>query len=82
MALPTASEGRRDINAHTFAKRRLEELLVAHGWNTTTVAAALGVHRATVYRQMKRLGLEGAVPPGGTPSLPEHRETKTTIQSS
>ena len=40
-----------------FARRRMQELLGTHGWDTAKVADALGVHRGTVYRQMKKLGL-------------------------
>jgi transcriptional regulator of acetoin/glycerol metabolism len=35
----------------------LEEALDANKWDTAKVAAALGIHRATVYRQMKRHAL-------------------------
>lgn len=58
-ALDGGLDARRVLPVEEFARRRLEELLVAHGRDTAKVAAALGVHRGTVYRQMKRLGLEG-----------------------
>ena len=52
-------DGRRPLPTDAFARRRMEELLQTHGWDTAKVADALGVHRATVYRQMKRMGLDG-----------------------
>jgi transcriptional regulator of acetoin/glycerol metabolism len=32
----------------------LRNLLDIHGWDTESAARALGVHRATLYRRMKR----------------------------
>jgi transcriptional regulator of acetoin/glycerol metabolism len=37
--------------------RQLADLLAAHGGDTAEVARQLGVHRATVYRRMERLGI-------------------------
>jgi DNA-binding NtrC family response regulator len=34
------------------------EVLEAHGWNRNATADALGVNRTTLYKKMKRLGLE------------------------
>ena len=82
MALPGGMAPRRAINGATFARRRLEELLVANDWDTAKVAGALGVHRATVYRQMKRLGLEGAPAPLETLVLPDSRVGTPTVRSS
>lgn len=52
--------GRPDSHApaqREFGERRLIAELEAAGWNIEVVAAALGVHRATVYRRMRRMGL-------------------------
>lgn len=40
-----------------FAKERLLSLLREFNWNAGTVAEHLGVHRVTIYRRMRRLGL-------------------------
>lgn len=37
--------------------RQLLAALQAHHWNVTEVAAACGISRATVYRQMERFGI-------------------------
>ena len=63
MALPGCVVSRAIPPADNFARRRMAELLDAHGWDTAKVATALGVHRATVYRQMKRMGLEAIALP-------------------
>ena len=39
------------------ARTELAVLLSRHGWDTERVARDLGVHRATVYRRIQRLGL-------------------------
>jgi DNA-binding NtrC family response regulator len=36
------------------------EVLEAHAWNRNATADALGVNRTTLYKKMKRLGLEDA----------------------
>lgn len=59
----------RVLGTDVFAKRRLQELLDAHQGDTAKVAMLLGVHRATVYRQMKRMGLEGVMVPGRVTTL-------------
>jgi DNA-binding NtrC family response regulator len=41
-----------------FAQRRLLEVLEHCGWDTVLAAEQLSVHRATVYRRMKRLGID------------------------
>jgi DNA-binding NtrC family response regulator len=43
-----------------MARRELLAALERASWATDAVAETLGVHRATVYRRMKRLGIEGA----------------------
>ena len=61
MALgPKHAEFRTDDD---FARRRLVTLLEEHGWNTARAAVHLGVHRVTVYRRMRRLGIR--VPAAG-----------------
>ncbi len=62
MAMPEPM-GQYAVAARVFAKQRLEDLLSAHGWDTAKVASEMGVHRATVYRQMKRCGLKGMLEP-------------------
>lgn len=48
-------------SAEPFAARDwLKELLDEHRWDTGRVAEHLGIHRATVYRRMQRLGLAPA----------------------
>ena len=37
----------------------IQEVLEAHNWNRNATADALGVNRTTLYKKMKRLGLEG-----------------------
>ena len=69
-AIPDASGA--CLTADALARHRLAELLATHGGDTAKVANAMGVHRATVYRQMKRWGLEGAaVPDRSSRTLPE-----------
>ena len=34
------------------------EVLEANGWNRNATADALGINRTTLYKKMKRLGLE------------------------
>jgi DNA-binding NtrC family response regulator len=52
-ARPAASDDDRTDRAG------LAELLASVEWDTTALARVLGVHRATVYRRLKRLGLCG-----------------------
>jgi transcriptional regulator of acetoin/glycerol metabolism len=40
-------------------RRELHELLSRHRWDVQLVSDALQVHKATLYRRMKRLGLIG-----------------------
>ena len=37
------------------------DMLKKNGWNRSLTAAALGINRTTLYKKMKRLGLEGAL---------------------
>jgi transcriptional regulator with GAF, ATPase, and Fis domain len=39
-------------------RRRLVAALVASGWNRTRTAARLGINRVTLWRRMRRLGIE------------------------
>lgn len=55
-ALQSGREPSRPRDA--FARRRLLDLLARCHWDTMRVAMHLGVHRATVYRRMKRLGID------------------------
>lgn len=70
-ALPTTGAARHEWCSETFARRRLADLLEAHGWDTAKVAQALGVHRATVYRQMKRHALDAVATRFVDPSSPD-----------
>jgi DNA-binding NtrC family response regulator len=38
-------------------RQRLLKLLMSESWDTEAAAAALGVHRTTIYRRMRRLGI-------------------------
>jgi DNA-binding NtrC family response regulator len=52
-----------------FPERRLRELLEECAWDTARAASELGVHRATVYRRMERMGI--VVPAGVSLSVSE-----------
>jgi DNA-binding NtrC family response regulator len=42
------------------AKRQwIRDVLTAHNWNENATARELGMHRNTLYRTMKELGIEG-----------------------
>lgn len=45
-------------NMETLQRELLEKTLKAHGYNIRKTAASLGVSRNTVYRKMKRYGIE------------------------
>lgn len=51
--------GRHPLNVEPagVAREWLREVLEQHGWDTERAAQHLGVHRATVYRRMRQLGL-------------------------
>lgn len=82
MSLPIGGAAQRMLGADAFAKRRLEELLVAHAGDTVKVAVELSVHRATVYRRMKKLGLEGMVPRVSATRALELGAGEKTVRSS
>jgi DNA-binding NtrC family response regulator len=39
-------------------RRLILDALEAHGWNRQSTATALGINRTTLYKKMKKLGLE------------------------
>jgi transcriptional regulator with PAS, ATPase and Fis domain len=45
------------VEVRTSRRQHLIALLQEHGWDTRRVAMHLEVHRATVYRRMKQLGI-------------------------
>jgi DNA-binding NtrC family response regulator len=49
-------------SAPSGAREAFSALLSSAGWDTARLAAQLGVHRATVYRRAKRLGLRRTAP--------------------
>jgi DNA-binding NtrC family response regulator len=58
----------------TFVERqRLLKLLNGAAWDTGIAASTLGVHRATVYRRMRRLGIP--VPSGSNNPRADFRES-------
>lgn len=55
-----------DGHRRDFVERRLLEVLAETAWNVEAAAEILGVHRATIYRRLERIGCEprrGAVTP-------------------
>lgn len=52
------SEHRAPSEADVFTPRRLKALLEEVDWNVDLVAERLGVHRTTLYRRLRRLGIE------------------------
>ncbi len=48
--------------------RFLRETLARHGWNRTAAARALGVHKTTLYRKIRKLGID----------LPPDRDGRST----
>ncbi|HYO24472.1 MAG TPA: sigma-54 dependent transcriptional regulator [Lacipirellulaceae bacterium] len=59
-ALRVASTGHRTLKEALEGPERqiILEVLEAHAWNRNATADALGVNRTTLYKKMKRLGLE------------------------
>lgn len=57
VALGRKERGARVAGPGEFARRRLLEVLERCAWDTARAAAELGVHRATVYRRMRRRGI-------------------------
>ena len=45
-------------------RRIIMEVLRAHAWNRNATADSLGINRTTLYKKMKRLGIEDQVPAG------------------
>ena len=61
-ALPCAA-GRTLKEALAGPERQIIlEVLENHSWNRNATADALGINRTTLYKKMKRLGLEDPVP--------------------
>jgi DNA-binding NtrC family response regulator len=56
-ALQQVHSHRLNIGPDELARAWLREVLEGHEWNTARAAAELGIHRATLYRRMQRLGL-------------------------
>jgi DNA-binding NtrC family response regulator len=52
-----ASIGAGRADAVALERKELREVLERFGWNTDVAAEHLGLHRATLYRRMKRVGL-------------------------
>jgi transcriptional regulator of acetoin/glycerol metabolism len=58
-----------------FTQRRILEVLHETGWNISAAARVLGVHRATLYRRMRRMGLADAVRVLEMPDAPRSVES-------
>jgi len=72
---PTASSGRRTLKEALEGPERqiILEVLNENDWNRNETADQLGINRTTLYKKMKRLGLEERrqiVAAVGTPSMP------------
>ena len=57
MALARAHTVTRSDDRNLTERRLLREILELHGWDAHATSRALRVHRATLYRRMKRLGI-------------------------
>jgi DNA-binding NtrC family response regulator len=57
-ALAQRAPARAADTSLAFDRLTLCDALESHDWDTLAAARSLGVHRATLYRRMKRLGLE------------------------
>jgi len=44
----------------TLAATEVRALLDAHSWNATRAAASIGIHRSSLLRRMKHLGVQRA----------------------
>lgn len=51
------STGGRVVDGGALERQELRQALEQCGWNTDIAAKELGIHRATLYRRLKRLGL-------------------------
>jgi serine/threonine-protein kinase PknK len=58
-----ATDASRRAASDQLEREVVRELLERHAWNTEVAAKQLGVHRATLYRRMKRLGLTPPLSP-------------------
>lgn len=67
-----ANGGSHTTASTDFARRRLVRALQHCDWDTARAAAQLGVHRATVYRHMKRYGI-------AAPQRPVNRNGHTAL---
>jgi transcriptional regulator of acetoin/glycerol metabolism len=45
------------VSQHLVERRQLIGVLEESAWDTDRAASALGIHRATIYRRMKRHGI-------------------------
>ena len=64
MTMPVAT-GRTLKEALAGPERQIIlEVLESNGWNRNATADALGINRTTLYKKMKRLGLEDPIPTG------------------
>ncbi len=74
LALRAGGMGGPAEHRDSFARRRLLKTLEQCAWDTARAATRLGVHRATVYRRMRRLGIStpaaGAEAANGTAEHP------------
>ena len=62
MSMPVAT-GRTLKEALAGPERQIIlEVLESNGWNRNATADALGINRTTLYKKMKRLGLEEPIP--------------------
>ena len=91
--IKSAMEGERQVcqseepNEHLFERRRLLDSLRTFAWDTARTAEHSGIHRASIYRKVQRLGidmraLKGADSNGSVAaardSLPESPEGRPT----
>lgn len=60
---------------------RMLEVLNVHGWDVDATAAALGVHRATVYRTMRRIAETFGVSPSNSLRTNRRRDNAETRQA-
>ena len=69
-AIPTAA-GRTLKEALAGPERQIIlEVLESNNWNRNATAEALGINRTTLYKKMKRLGLDDPVPGRGIVAAP------------
>jgi PAS domain S-box-containing protein len=56
-AVETVPERAGTVNLRNVEARFLQEALRRHGWNRAAVAKELGIHKTTLWRKIKQLGL-------------------------